>query len=326
MFKSHIGDAREAIVVVSPSEPDSSSIATALRDVFGSFEIICVIDTSELRSSYGNVKSVIFAYEVLPADTLPWRTRFPHAFIAVLDDIAAASLTCRLAYFDAGVNMVTHSSDCVIKVLEKAVVEAGRHNGTLKCPFCDLPNLTVEELWHHCPAFHINSDESSLCCPICNVIPRGEPIQVHIHDKHRPKSVGYAPDSTKVPLYSFSLVVCRHPRTGKYLLCQEFANQGFWLPGGAVDLRERLSDAAIRETIEEAGVDVELKGILAIEQTPHRGYVRQRMIFYAEPKDLEQAPKTIPDFESAGACWATAEEIRNSRRRLRGSEPLEWTE
>jgi len=35
---------------------------------------------------------------------------------------------------------------------------------------------------------------------------------------------------------------------------------GFWCPGGAVDDKETLKHAATRETMEEAGVIVTLKG------------------------------------------------------------------
>jgi 8-oxo-dGTP pyrophosphatase MutT (NUDIX family) len=132
-------------------------------------------------------------------------------------------------------------------------------------------------------------------------------------------------------LYNFSLVICRHPITGKFLLCQEFANQGFWCPGGAVDAGELLSVAAKRETLEEAGIDVDLKGILSVEYNPigkdHKQHnlIRLRVIFYAEPSalGLTQLPKSIPDFESAGACWCTAEEVMG-RIKLRGSEPRRW--
>jgi 8-oxo-dGTP pyrophosphatase MutT (NUDIX family) len=92
-----------------------------------------------------------------------------------------------------------------------------------------------------------------------------------------------------------------------------------------------LTVAAKRETLEEAGIDVELKGILSIEYHPigqdhkHHNLIRLRVIFYAEPSrlGLTQLPKSIPDFESAGACWCTAEEIL-TRIRLRGSEPKRW--
>ena len=42
----------------------------------------------------------------------------------------------------------------------------------------------------------------------------------------------------------------------------------YFLPGGAVDHKEHLTTAAIRETKEEAGVDIDLTGVLAIEYTP----------------------------------------------------------
>ena len=62
------------------------------------------------------------------------------------------------------------------------------------------------------------------------------------------------------------------------------------MPGGAVDAGEGLKHAAHRECLEEAGVEIELKGILAFEYHPcgklHHDdsyLVRMRVIFYAEP-------------------------------------------
>lgn len=134
-------------------------------------------------------------------------------------------------------------------------------------------------------------------------------------------------------LYNFSLVICRHPVSGHFLLCQEFADQGFWCPGGAVDAGESFRQAAIRETIEEAGIEVELRGVLGIEYNPIgrsnrtlNELVRMRVIFYAEPTaiGLHQLPKSVPDFESAGACWCSYEDIHNGLK-LRGSEPIIWS-
>ena len=74
-----------------------------------------------------------------------------------------------------------------------------------------------------------------------------------------------------------------------------------------MDAGENYAQAALRETSEEAGVSVTLKGILRIEHSPSKTgptggfYVRQRVIYYAEPADpLKCVPKSIPDFESAG--------------------------
>lgn len=144
----------------------------------------------------------------------------------------------------------------------------------------------------------------------------------------------------------------------------------------------------MRETLEEAGVDIEIKGILSVQHSPRPRYTRLRIIFYAvcqansvsctsrtiacalfdrasapgchpgllcgtfsasvcrrgppfshfaavswtlkEPRDLDQAPKSIPCYESAGASWIDAEQLvagdgDASALRLRGSEPLVWT-
>jgi len=139
--------------------------------------------------------------------------------------------------------------------------------------------------------------------------------------------------------------VCRHPLTGKYLLCQEFASQGFWLPGGACDGGESFTQAARREAMEEAGLNIDLKGILEIEYNPNKrstdravsaalkkssggvaeAWVKLRVTFYAEvaESDLHLSPKCIPDFESAGAAWCSAEEICE-KKFLRGNEPKHW--
>lgn len=63
---------------------------------------------------------------------------------------------------------------------------------------------------------------------------------------------------------------------------------------------------------------------MRVELSPRKDYVRLRVIFYAEPSNNTQRPKSIPDYESVGATWISAEEIKHSH--LRGSEPLKWSE
>ena len=90
-----------------------------------------------------------------------------------------------------------------------------------------------------------------------------------------------------------------------------------------MDLGEDIAQAAIRETKEEAGMDVALKGVLRMEMTSAPSHVRIRVIFFAEPLNLSQKPKSLPDFESVGATWMTKEEIDSLP--LRGSEPQKWS-
>ena len=48
------------------------------------------------------------------------------------------------------------------------------------------------------------------------------------------------------------------------LQVQEFAQQGYWVPGGCTDPNESLTASAVRECLEEGGVRVELKGLVEV--------------------------------------------------------------
>ena len=251
------------------------------------------------------------------------RKQFQKTFLVIYNPNLMTNPSERLHLFDCGVNMISYDLESVLKVLHECVLFSNERNGSYKCCVCGLEDLTENELWYHLPTYHINVPNQRISnhCPICERSCH-EPLQVHIHDHHGPNRRIIQNNS---PLfYGFSLVVCRHPITGLYLLCQEFCNQGFWVPGGAVDPGETFIIAAKRETLEEAGIDIEIKGILGIDHEPHEEYVRMRVIFYAEPVDNDQLPKSIPNYESAGACWCTSDEI-NSGLRLRGKEPKHWS-
>eukprot|EP00301_Raphidiophrys_heterophryoidea_P005651 c12352_g1_i2.p2 GENE.c12352_g1_i2~~c12352_g1_i2.p2 ORF type:complete len:204 (+),score=44.31 c12352_g1_i2:73-612(+) len=130
----------------------------------------------------------------------------------------------------------------------------------------------------------------------------------------------------------FSLVIVQHPATKMFLAIKEARNRGWWLPGGHVDEGQTFLDAAIAEVKEEAGIDVKLTGILAIEHTltsPRQA--RQRIIFFGIPTDPNQPPKSVPDVESDGAAWMTLDELRGLAKHpppngLRGHEILNWAE
>jgi len=87
--------------------------------------------------------------------------------------------------------------------------------------------------------------------------------------------------------------------------------------------------AAIRETIEEAGIHVTLKGILRVENSMSKHGGRQRVIFYAEPSDPTEQPKQTPDNESIGATWMSLEQLQEKNKLpppigLRGRELMNW--
>ena len=110
----------------------------------------------------------------------------------------------------------------------------------------------------------------------------------------------------------------------------ECKNRGWWLPAGHVDRGQNFVQAAYRETLEEAGIDIELKGVLAVEHSLVSDQAaRMRVIFYAIPTDPSQSPKSVPDAESNGAAWLTLEELKQKLDHpppvgLRGEELLRW--
>eukprot|EP01095_Lingulamoeba_sp_RSL-Kostka_P015099 TRINITY_DN6845_c0_g1_i1.p1 TRINITY_DN6845_c0_g1~~TRINITY_DN6845_c0_g1_i1.p1 ORF type:complete len:283 (-),score=73.07 TRINITY_DN6845_c0_g1_i1:13-861(-) len=123
-------------------------------------------------------------------------------------------------------------------------------------------------------------------------------------------------------LVCFALCVVQHPETGKFLLVHETRNRGYWLPGGGVDFEETLEEAAVRETKEEAGIDIKVTGVLRFEMYDFNKHTRLRVIFYGTPIDNDQPPKSEPDSESLEAFWVDYDELKNYN--LRGDELVEW--
>jgi 8-oxo-dGTP pyrophosphatase MutT (NUDIX family) len=125
-----------------------------------------------------------------------------------------------------------------------------------------------------------------------------------------------------IPLHAFALVLVRHRE--RFLLVEE--RDGEWyFPAGRVDPGESISEAAVRETFEEAGIDVRLTGIYRVEQRatpPPKTGMRIRAFFAAVPIDPEAPVKSTSDEHSRRAAWLTLDEIRDGRP-LRGDEVLD---
>lgn len=102
--------------------------------------------------------------------------------------------------------------------------------------------------------------------------------------------------------YNFSVVIVKNDRE-EFLAVKETKNRGWWLPAGRVDEGETFEEAAIRETLEEAGVKVKLKGILRVERSVQGSSARMRVVFYAEPDPPHQVPKVRPEGTGLQGDW-----------------------
>jgi 8-oxo-dGTP pyrophosphatase MutT (NUDIX family) len=83
---------------------------------------------------------------------------------------------------------------------------------------------------------------------------------------------------------NFAVVICRN-FDGKWLAVKETRQRGWWIPAGAVDFNESFILAAHRECFEEAGIEIEIKGVLRVEHKVQGNQARMRVVFFAQPID-----------------------------------------
>lgn len=128
------------------------------------------------------------------------------------------------------------------------------------------------------------------------------------------------------PLSAYVFVVVLVPRGFRYLLVQEGkgSSRGQWYPpAGGVEPGEDLVTAAIRETKEEAGVDVEVTGIVAIDHMPRLpgwDFARWRFVVEARLTPTSPPPRTEPGPDTLGAGFFSLQELQDLP--LRGKDAL----
>jgi 8-oxo-dGTP pyrophosphatase MutT (NUDIX family) len=115
------------------------------------------------------------------------------------------------------------------------------------------------------------------------------------------------------------------PHQGRYLVVEE-RDGTFYLPAGRVEKGEDLLSAAVRETAEEAGITIGLRGLLGVDHewfplSPPRAKIRFAFVGFVTGAS---AQKTHADRHSRGARWVKKEEL--SSLPLRNPEVIAWIE
>ncbi|MCQ2995561.1 NUDIX hydrolase [Pseudomonas syringae] len=106
---------------------------------------------------------------------------------------------------------------------------------------------------------------------------------------------------------------------GKFLFVEELKGGKAVLnqPAGHLDPDESLQRAAVRETLEETGWDVELTSVIGIYlyTAPSNGVTYQRICFAAKP--LRHNPEYQLDDGIIGPLWLTRNELVAQQERWR---------
>lgn len=106
---------------------------------------------------------------------------------------------------------------------------------------------------------------------------------------------------------------------GRFLFVEERKGGRLVLnqPAGHLEPKESLQQAAVRETLEETGCDVELTGVTGIYlyTAPSNGVTYQRICFVANL--VEHHVERALDSDINGIRWLTYDELLAERGRLR---------
>lgn len=110
-------------------------------------------------------------------------------------------------------------------------------------------------------------------------------------------------------------------RDNSYLLVEERDKQTgelvFNQPAGHLEAKESLAEAALRETREETGWNVELTGVLgiALYEAPNNGVTYHRTTFIAKPLSAIENATIDPDISFVH--WMEYEDILANSARMR---------
>jgi ADP-ribose pyrophosphatase YjhB (NUDIX family) len=124
-----------------------------------------------------------------------------------------------------------------------------------------------------------------------------------------------APAATSI-VPSVNVVVLND--AGEFLLIRRSDNDNWALPGGAMDLGESMTQAAVREVEEETGVTCEVTGLVGVYTDPghvilytSNGEVRQEcsLVYTARAIGGESRPSS----ESTEVRWVSGREVDRYR-------------
>ena len=133
-----------------------------------------------------------------------------------------------------------------------------------------------------------------------------------------PRRIDYydSPNAPKANRLVPSVNVVVTNAEGEVLLIRRSDNDNWAVPGGAIDLGESLTQAAVRETKEETGIDCEITGLVGIYTDPKHvilytsnGEVRQEFSIVLTARPVGGRP--TPSSESTEVRWVRRDDLES---------------
>lgn len=146
--------------------------------------------------------------------------------------------------------------------------------------------------------------------PVAPPAPRRPPPRVPA------RRIDYLDDPSAPPVNSLvpSVNVVMANDAGEILLIRRSDNGNWALPGGAIDPGESVTQAGVRETREETGIECEITGLVGIYSDPRHvifytsnGEARQEFSIVLTARPVGGQP--TPSDESAEVRWVPAAEL-----------------
>ena len=149
------------------------------------FDLRVVKSISEIPDTIF-ISAIIFDEHFNFNDIIIIRRKHPQSFLSIFYPLASEIPLIRLQLFDVGINQVAHDIETLIITLKEDVlfeIPSSSYEPLYSCPYCKLNNLSEDQLWKHCPAYHINTNENNISniCPICQKeLSTRDPLQVFL--------------------------------------------------------------------------------------------------------------------------------------------------
>lgn len=125
-----------------------------------------------------------------------------------------------------------------------------------------------------------------------------------------PRRIDYYDDPTAPAANSMvpSVNVVVENDSGQILMIRRSDNDNWAVPGGAIDLGESMSQAGVRETLEETGIECQITGVVGIYTDPKHiilytsnGEARQEFSILVTGRFVAGEPR--PSSESTEVHW-----------------------